>query len=115
MGETSSAENRVTAREMAFEAGLLHIIRSGRRPDSQVLFVVTALLAIVSVGEQLTLTDIAILKALLQANGNRSAAARLLAPGRPSYRRYVCRRVKKFVEIIQSNADSKMPAQASAD
>jgi hypothetical protein len=88
---------------LAFDAGLRTIRRSRRRLESDVLHQAEILLCLVRIGHQLTPNDVLILEAVLAAGGNRSAAARALAPGRPSYRRYVARRLEKLLAIVRTD------------
>src|SRR5262245_24146593 len=89
--------------DQAFDAGLLTIRRAPRRDHSHILNQAEILLCLVRIGQRLTPNDVLILEAVLAAGGNRSAAARALAPGRPSYRRYVSRRLEKLLDIVRTD------------
>jgi hypothetical protein len=95
------SRDRVSARDVAFDAGLLNIRRPPKRLDLEALEVARFLLCLVRVRRQLTSNDVLILEAVVAADGNQSEAARRLAPGRPSYRRYVSRRLEKFFDIVR--------------
>lgn len=103
MDTVQSIGSRISPRDLAFDAGLLTIRRSPRRADSDILHETEILLCLARIGRQLTPNDILILEAVIEAGGNRSAAARTLAPGRPSYRRYVSRRLEKLLAIIRND------------
>ena len=103
MDTVQSVGSRISPRDLAFDAGLLTIRRSPRRADSDVLQQTEILLCLARIGQQLTPNDLLILEAVLAAGGNRSAAARCLAPGRPSYRRYISRRLEKLLAIVRND------------
>lgn len=93
----------VAPRDLAFDAGLLTVRRSRPRADQDLLQQAEILLCVARIGQQLTPKDVEILEAILAAGGNRSAAARALAPGRPSYRRYVSARLEKLLAIVRKD------------
>lgn len=62
------------------------------------------LLEVSKVGEKLSKNDQRILEAILMY-GNASAAARALAPDRPSYRGYIARRLRYFESLVSKVMD----------
>jgi hypothetical protein len=103
MDTVQTLSSRISPSDLAFDAGLLNILRSPRRADSDILHETEILLCLARIGRQLTPNDILILEAVIAAGGNRSAAARTLAPGRPSYRRYISRRLEKLLSIVRND------------
>jgi len=89
--------------DLAFDAGIRTIRRLPRHLDSEVLQQSEVLLCVARIGRQLTPNDVLILEAVVAEGGNHSAAARVLAPGRPSYRRYISRRLDKLLGIVRKD------------
>lgn len=92
---------RARSRDLAADSRLTSIIRR-RLPGNSDVHVACRILNLVRhIGERLTPADILIISAVISC-GNLSAAARMLAPGRPSYRKYISRLFQtKFIPIVE--------------
>lgn len=108
-----SSFHSVGSKELAFDAGLRTIRRAPHGPDTEVLHQSEMLLCLARIGRQLTMKDIQILEAVVMAGGNQSAAARSLAPGRPSYRRYISRRLEKLLGTLRKDLLERVPPALS--
>jgi hypothetical protein len=83
---------------LALDAGLLLLKGMPGQALNDSVLLSSFLLEFVDALVQLSETDIAILRAVSEC-GSFKAAARKLAPGRPSYRSYIQQRFKTFREI----------------
>jgi hypothetical protein len=92
---------RARLRDLADDARLTFIVRRRLPGNSAVHDSCRILSFVLNFAERLTPSDIKIIAAVL-ACGNLSAAARMLAPGRPSYRKYISRLFQtKFIPIVE--------------
>jgi hypothetical protein len=98
---------RARSRDLAADSRLTCILRRRDSGDSDVHDVCRILNLVLQIGERLTPTDILIISAVISCS-NLSAAARMLAPGRPSYRRYISKLIQtKFIPIVEELLGAK--------
>ncbi|MBI2901149.1 MAG: hypothetical protein HYY17_13275 [Planctomycetes bacterium] len=83
---------------LLFEPGSLHITDRKIAVTQDAKTLASALCRILDVARLLTRNDIKILRAVAETDSI-AAAARLLAPDKPSYRSYLQKRWKKIVRI----------------
>jgi hypothetical protein len=90
--------NKVGNRELALDSGLLLLKGTPGQAFNDSAVLSAFLLGFVDALCCLSKTDVAILRAVSSC-GSFKAAARVLAPGRPSYRSYIQQRFKVFRRI----------------
>ena len=98
---------RARSRDFADDSRLTSIIRRRLPGNSDAHDACRILSLVLHIGERLTPTDISIISAVI-SGGNLSAAARVLAPERPSYRKYISKVIRtKFIPIVEELLGAK--------